>query len=87
MEGVKPLGNLNPWHTTKASMDEFLLLFGLQQETRSKNKFNCEYNNVTSLPRNILATKVPPGFKTCVVMFKAANNNCACTYSSMSCKP
>ena len=31
--------------------------------------------------------KFPPSFNTCVVIFKAAKSNCACTYSSKSCRP
>jgi len=50
---------------------KFLELLGLQQVTCVKNTFNCAYNKVMSFPLKIFATKVPPGLKTCVVIFNA----------------
>ena len=41
-------------------MLELRELIGFVTVTCGKNILNCEYNNVTSLPLNILATKVPP---------------------------
>ena len=58
-------------------MLEFRLLRGLATVTRSKNTFSWEYSSVTSFPRKILATNVPPGASTCVVMFSAASSSCA----------
>ena len=62
-----------PWQTTKASMLEFLELLGLATVTSSKKSLSCANRSVTSLPRNILATKFPPIFKTWVVMLRAVN--------------
>ena len=56
-------------------MLEFRLLRGLATVTRLKNTFSCEYSSVTSLPRKILATNVPPGASTCVVMLSAASRS------------
>lgn len=50
---------------------EFRELRGLLHVTVGKKILSCEYNKVMSFPRKILATKVPPGRKTCVVMFNA----------------
>ena len=56
-------------------MLEFRLLRGLATVTRLKNTFSCEYSRLTSLPRKILATNVPPGASTCVVMLSAASSS------------
>lgn len=58
-------------------MLEFLLDFGLAMVTLLKNTCSWEYSSVTSLPRKILATNVPPSRSTCVVMFSAARRSCA----------
>lgn len=47
----------------------------------------CEYRRAMSLPRKILATKVPPGRRTWHTIVSAARMSCACTYSSISCSP
>ena len=65
-------------------MLEFLELLGLLHVTIGKNILSCENSRVMSLPRNIFATKVPPGRKILVVIFNADSNNCACIYSSIS---
>ena len=49
-------------HTTNASIDELRELRGLAQYTCLKKHFSLSYNTLISLPLNILATKVPPGF-------------------------
>lgn len=49
----------------------FLELLGLAQVTVLKKQRSWSYSNVTSRPRNILATKLPPGRRTCSVMFRA----------------
>lgn len=53
---------------------EFRELRGLLHVTVGKKILSCEYNKVMSFPRKILATKVPPGRKTCVVIFNAYND-------------
>ena len=37
----------------------------------------CEYRSPMSFPRKTFATNVPPGFKTCVTMVRAARMSCA----------
>ena len=60
-----------------ASTEVFLDDFGLSTTTSGKNIFICEYSNETSLPLKIFAQKVPPLFKTCVVIFNAESKSCA----------
>lgn len=47
----------------------------------------CAYSRLISLPLNILATNVHPGFNTATTTDNAASTSWACTNSSMSCKP
>ena len=49
-------------------MDVLRELRGLEHVTFSKKQPSWSYKSDTSLPRKILATKVPPGFKMCSVM-------------------
>ena len=56
-------------------MLEFLELLGFATVTSSKKSLSCANSNVTSLPRKILATKLPPSLRTWVVMFKAESIN------------
>lgn len=55
-------------------MLEFRELRGLAQVTVSKKHRSWSYSNVTSRPRKILATKLPPGRRTCSVMLRACGN-------------
>ena len=66
---------------------EFRELLGLATVTSSKNILSCEKSKDMSFPRNILATKSPPGLRTWVVMLRAANRSWAWMYSSMSWRP
>ena len=52
----------------RAPMDVLRELRGLEHVTFSKKQPSWSYRSDTSLPRKILATKVPPGFKICSVM-------------------
>ena len=54
--GSNPSGGRYPWHTTNASMEEFLDALGLAQVTSLKKSLSCEYINAMSFPRKILAT-------------------------------
>ena len=57
-------------------MELLRLLRGLAMVTRLNSSRSWLYSRLESRPRKILATKVPPGARTCAVMFRAASRSC-----------